>query len=228
EEMRRVGVDLVSGVINDTILGNWFVPTRADPTQAPEGMHTSFVWVDVPPNPRQWHGRRIQGWDAWPEIAEPLADEITDAYERYAPGFKDLILERFVMTPQDQERNNPSAVKGNWIGGSMTPEQIATNRPIPGLITNGASRTFIPGLHLSNSIHPGGTTWLCSGYLAAKEIAQDLGSFDPSWWKARAFDWYLANMAHIPVNRGVSSRWLGEGGSTAAKEGASTAAKDQE
>ena len=212
EEMRGVGADLISGVINDTILGNWFIPTRADPAQAPEGMATSFVWVDVPPNPRSWHGKRLPGWDAWPDIKEALADEVTDAYERYAPGFKDLVLERFIMTPPDQERNNPSAVKGNWIGGSMLPEQVFANRPVPGLVPEGsASRTFIPGLYLANSIHPGSTTWLCSGYLAAKEVAVDAGTFDPAWWKARAFDWYLQNMARIPTNRGVDPKWLSGG-----------------
>ena len=209
EELRRFGVNLISGVIDDTIAGNWFVPTRADPTQAPPSMHTSFVWLDVPPAPRKWHGKSIGGWEAWPEIADQLADEVTDAYELYAPGFKDLILERFVMTPPDQERNNPSAVRGNWIGGSMLPEQVFYNRPIPGLIQQGsASRTFIPNLYLSNSIHPGGTTWLTSGYLAAVEIAQDMGTFSTDLWKAQAFDWCLANMGSIPQNRGVAPRWL--------------------
>ena len=209
EELRRFGVNLVSGVIDDTIAGNWFVPTRADPTQAPPSMHTSFVWLDVPPAPRKWHGKSVGGWNAWPDIAEQLADEVTDAYELYAPGFKDLVLERFVMTPPDQERNNPSAVRGNWIGGSMQPEQVFYNRPVPGLIQEGsASRTFMPNLYLSNSIHPGGTTWLTSGYLAAVEIAQDMGTFSTDLWKAQAFDWCLANMGSIPLNRGVAPRWL--------------------
>ncbi len=209
DEMRRFGVDLTTGVISDATFANWYVPTRADPTQAPPGVHTFTLWMDVPPAPRRWQGKRLDGWQDWPRIAGRLADEMTDALERYAPGFKDLVLERFVMTPADQERNNPSAVRGNWFGGSMLSDQSFSCRPVPGLIQHGsASRTFIPNLYLSNSIHPGGMTWLASGYLAALEVAQDMGTFTDSVWKSQAFDWYLSNMKSIPLNRGVAPRWL--------------------
>ncbi|MBI4728073.1 MAG: NAD(P)/FAD-dependent oxidoreductase [Acidobacteria bacterium] len=205
DAMRRGAVELVSGVVGEEILGNWFVPTRADPSQAPAGHHTSFVWVDVPPAPRRWGGRRLNGWDEWHGIAGPIADAVTGAYERHAPGFRDLVLERFVMTPADQERNNPSAVRGNWIGGAITPDQFFLNRPVPGVLSGGASRTFVPGLYLSNSIHPGGTTWLASGYLAAREVAEDLGAARVG--SARAFDWYLGNQSRIPRDLGVGERW---------------------
>ena len=79
DDMRRHNINLVSGVIDDDIMGNWFVPTRADPTQAPEGCHTAFIWVDVPPNPRRWQGQKITGGiDAWPDLAEPFGDAATD------------------------------------------------------------------------------------------------------------------------------------------------------
>jgi phytoene dehydrogenase-like protein len=208
-EMRQFGVDLVTGVISDATFANWYVPTRADPSQAPSGIHTGTLWLDVPPAPRRWHGKRLNGWQDWPRIAEALADELTDGFEKYAPGFKDLVLERFVMTPADQERNNPSAVRGNWFGGSMLPEQSFSNRPVRGLIREGsASRTFVPNLYLSNSIHPGGMTWLASGYVAATEVAQDMGTFSSSVWKTQAFDWYLSNIRSVPLNRGVSTQWL--------------------
>jgi phytoene dehydrogenase-like protein len=207
DEMRSNLTRLVSGVIPDEPMGGWFLPTRADPTQAPPGCHTLLAWVSVPPSPRSWRGARLEGWQAWRGLAEPLADAVTDRFEQYAPGFKGLVLERYVNTPLDQELSNPSAVRGNMIGGSAIPEQYGHNRPLPGIITEGASRSFIPGLYLSNSIHPYGATHLASGCLAAGEVAADLGCRDAPWWNAQPFDWFLENLGRVPLNLGVDAKW---------------------
>jgi phytoene dehydrogenase-like protein len=130
-----------------------------------------------------------------------------DLYETYAPGFKDLVLERHVNTPRDQEQSNPSAVRGNMIGGSAIPEQSGQNRPLPGVVQNGASRSFVPGLYLSNSIHPFGATHLATGYLAACEMAEDLGCRDATWWTSNPYEWFFANLGRIPLNLGVDDRW---------------------
>lgn len=208
DEMRRYGAELVSGIVSEQIMGNWFVTTRADPTQAPSGCHTSFLWMDVPPCPRRWGDRKLDGWDSWPELAEPLADAITERYEQFAPGFSDLILERHVMTPRDQFHNNPSAVRGSMMGGSFVPEQHYLNRPLPGVIVDGAARTFLPGLYLSNSIHPGGASWLATGYLAACDVASDLGCRDVPWWTAEPFEWLFTHADDVTVNLGVSPKWM--------------------
>ena len=72
---------------------------------------------------------------------------------------------------------------------------------------NGASRSFIPGLYLSNSIHPFGATHLASGYIAASEIAEDLGCRNQTWWSSKPFEWFLANMGTLPMNAGVADKW---------------------
>jgi phytoene dehydrogenase-like protein len=208
DDMRRHNTNLVSGVIDDEVMGNWFMPTRADPTQAPPGCHTAFLWIDVPPHPRRWRGQKITGGiDAWPEISEALADAATDRIEGFAPGFKDRIVERFAMNPLDQLRNNPSSVTGNILGGSVVPDQFYMNRPVPGIIVDGASRSFLPGLYLSNSIHPMGASWLATGYLAAREVAEDQGCLDQPWWTHRPWDWFMDNMMDVPMNLGVSEKW---------------------
>jgi phytoene dehydrogenase-like protein len=212
DDMRRHNVNLISGVIDDEVMGNWFVPTRADPTQAPPGCHTAFLWVDVPPHPRRWQGRKITGGiDAWPEIAPALLDACTDRMEEFAPGFKDLVVEQFHMTPLDQLRNNPSSVTGSILGGSVTPDQFHMNRPVPGVITGGAARTFVPGLYLSQSIHPLGASWLATGYLAACDVAEDMGCRDQSWWTGVPWDWFMENMMSVPMNLGVSEKWMPSG-----------------
>lgn len=202
-EMETYARNLVNRTIHDKAIGNWFIPTLADPSQAPEGCHTSFVWFDVPPTPEKWKDETIKGFMDWRRIKERVADMITDTYEQYAPGFKNLILDRTIYSPLDMYRNNPSAVKGNWAGGSVIPEQFYENRPVPGVTVNGASRTFLPNLYLSNSIHPFGSSNLASGYIAACEVAADMGVRDQGWWNEKACMWLLANAARIPSNLGV-------------------------
>lgn len=207
DEMRSAFADLASGIIPDDIMGGWFIPTRADPSQAPSGCHTAYLWTSVPPCPRRWRGAALEGWDAWAGLAETLGDAVTERFEQYAPGFSDLVLERHVMTPAQQQMTNPSAVRANMIGGSAIPEQYGVNRPLAGILASGASRTTIGGLYLSNSIHPYGATHLASGYIAACEVAEDLGCRDVPWWRAKPLDWYLENLATIPLNMGVSPEW---------------------
>ncbi len=212
DEIRNGQGEAMTGVIPDKAMGGWFNTTRADPTQAPDGCHTVFAWMSVPPRPRRWRGRRLAGWDTWRQgLGEALADAMTDRYEEYAPGFKDLILERHVNTPMDQENSNPSAVRGNMIGGSAIPEQYGANRPLPGVVENGVSRSFMPGLYLSNSIHPYGATHLATGYLAAVEVAEDRGCRDKDWWAAQPFGWFLANVMRIPLNLGIDDKWKTSG-----------------
>ncbi len=203
QEMKNFNNDLINGIIHDNIIGNWFIPTLADPSQAPDGCHTSFVWIDVPPNPKSWKYGKLNGLKDWDTMKYQFADMITDTYEKYAPGFKKLIKDRIIYTPLDMQRNNPSAVLGNWVGGSVIPSQFLTNRPVPGILKNGGSRTFMKNLYLSNSIHPFGATWLASGYIAATEVAEDLNVRDQSWWNDKACTWYLENISRIPKNLGV-------------------------
>ncbi|MBW2695772.1 MAG: NAD(P)/FAD-dependent oxidoreductase [Deltaproteobacteria bacterium] len=208
DSIRTIQAEAATGVVPSQTMGGWFNFTRADPTQAPPGCHTASAWMSVPPRPRRWRSKRLKGWNAWRQgLGEALADEITDLYEEFAPGFKDLIIERHINTPMDQENSNPSAIRGNMIGGSAIPEQYGENRPLPGVVRNGVSRSFVPGLYLSNSIHPFGATHLASGCLAAVEVAEDLGCRDRDWWAAQPFDWFLANLPRIPQNLGVDARW---------------------
>ncbi len=211
--IRGAMTDCLAGKIPDEVMGGWFIPTRADPSQAPPGCHTMLAWVSVPPCPQTWHGRTLRGWDSWRELAAPLADAVTERFAQYVPGFRDLIVERHVNTPFDAELNNPSAVRGNMIGGSALPEQHASSRPLPGVITRGVSRSFVPGLYLSNSIHPFGATHLGSGYLTACEVAEDAGCREAPWWQAQPYLWFLENMGRIPMNLGVGGRGTGAAGS---------------
>ncbi len=202
--MRAIAEDIRKKRIHDEIIVNWYVPTLADPTQAPPGCHIVNTWLDVPPDPQFWGEERLDGFSAWDHMKNRLADRIDAAWEVYAPGFKKSIRERIVYSPLDQYRNNPSARLGTWAGGSMIPEQFYENRPVPGVLKGGGSRTFISDLYLANSIHVFGNTLLSSGYIAATEVAEDLGVRDQKWWQNKSFAWYLENALNVPVNLGVT------------------------
>lgn len=196
--------DLINRIIHDTPMANYFVPTWADPTQAPEGCHTAILWQDVPPRPKSWKNGPLNGFDCWDDIKEQMADELIDEFDKYAPGVKNSILERFVYTPLDIYRNNPTAILGNWFGGACIPEQFFMNRPLPGIRQkDSASRTFMKDLYISNSIHFGSGSFLQCGYVAALEVVKDMDAFDSNVFKAKSFEWILENINDMPTNLGV-------------------------
>jgi beta-carotene ketolase (CrtO type) len=203
EALLKFNQDLVSRVIHPEIRANWFIPTLTDPTQAPEGGHTAFVWLDAPPQPKSWKHGSLNGLPAWDDIKNKMADQVVETFEKYAPGFKKLIKDQIIYTPYDMQRNNPSAVLGNWLGGSVIPSQWYMNRPVRGVLEGGGSRTFVKNLYLSNSIHLFSYTGLSSGYIAAGEVAEDLGVREQEWWCDKALNWYLDNINNIPQNLGV-------------------------
>ncbi len=201
--MKKYARAIIDQEIYPEISANWYLPTLADPTQAPAGCHVTQAWIDMPGEPLKWKHGPLGGKNSFMDIKNVLADQITDAYESYAPGFKKQILNRYIYSPLEQERNNPSAIQGCWAGGSVIPEQFYDKRPVPGVCVGGGARTFLKNLYLSNSIHPFGITPLGSGYIAACEVAEDMGAREQGWWTSKATHWYLENAANIPLDLGV-------------------------
>ena len=69
-----------------------------DPTRAPLGMHTLWAYCHVPN-----------------ASTEDMTARIEAQIERFAPGFRDLILKRSVMGPREVETRN-----ANYIGGDIS------------------------------------------------------------------------------------------------------------
>jgi len=76
--------------------------------------------------------------------------------ERFAPGFRDLILARHVTTPADLERGNANYIGGDIGGGLMDPRQAFTRpswrwppykTPLEGVYICSASTPPGPGVH---------------------------------------------------------------------------------
>ena len=93
----------------------------ADPSRAPAGKHTAWAYTHGPRTGIDWAG----------ELA-PTVERIEAQVERFAPGFRELILARHVMGPAELERRDRNLVGGDVGGGSYRLQQVIF-RPAPGL-----------------------------------------------------------------------------------------------
>jgi phytoene dehydrogenase-like protein len=137
----------------------------ADPTRAPAGQHTAWAYT---------HGRPETDWA---QETERHVERVEAQIERFAPGFRDLVLARHVQSPTDLQRRNPNLVGGDVGTGSYTLDQ-AIFRPLPSLVPY---RTPVRGLFLgSAATFPGGAAHGVPGRAAARAALLE----------ARARRWY--------------------------------------
>lgn len=146
-------------------------PTLFDPSQAPVGKHTGFMWEKLP---YAVHGDP-QNWDA---LREEHGRSMLRLWADYAPNLNDVVLDSFTRSPLDTERSLPNMQFGDLLVGSFDNDQVGYHRPFAGA---GSYRTPVAGLYLcGGSTHPGGNiTGLC-GYNSARVIAADADI--PLWW----------------------------------------------
>ena len=122
--------------------------SRFDPTRAPAGRHTAWAYCHVP------HGSTQ---DAAPAIEAQI--------ERFAPGFRDLVLARHVTTPAQFAAYDENYVGGDIAGGSVAFPQLLF-RPTLKLAPYATSDPAI--FICSSSTPPGpGVHGMC-GHLAAR------------------------------------------------------------
>ncbi|XP_023062149.1 pyridine nucleotide-disulfide oxidoreductase domain-containing protein 2 isoform X7 [Piliocolobus tephrosceles] len=74
------------------------IPSALDPTLAPSGCHVVSLFTQYTPY-------TLAGGKAWDEQERnAYADRVFDCIEVYAPGFKDSVVGRDILTPPDLER----------------------------------------------------------------------------------------------------------------------------
>ena len=121
-------------------------PSLFDPTRAPGGQHTLWAYCHVP------NGSTVD-----------MTDAIERQIERFAPGFRDCILARSVLTPADLERHNANLVGGDINGGIQDLSQMFL-RPTVRMYS-----TAVKNLYLcSSSTPPGGGVHGMCGFHAAR------------------------------------------------------------
>jgi phytoene dehydrogenase-like protein len=124
--------------------------TLFDPSRAPEGRHTGWAYCHVP------NGSTFD-----------MTERIEAQVERFAPGFRDRVLARSVMSPTAMERHNPNYIGGDINGGVQDFGQLFT-RPVARL---NPYTTPVRGLYLcSSSTPPGGGVHGMCGYHAARAV----------------------------------------------------------
>jgi phytoene dehydrogenase-like protein len=102
-----------------------------------------------------------------------MADAVEAQVERFAPGFRALVLARNAWGPSELEAHNRNLVGGDLNGGLMDLRQLYT-RPLARLVPY---RTPRRGVYLRSSATPpgGGVHGLC-GFMAARFAIHDTRS----------------------------------------------------
>ena len=141
-------------------------PTVFDPSQAPPGGHTAFMWEKLP--------YRLQGDAAnWDRAREAHGRAMLELWQRHAPNLEGAVINSFTRSPLDVERSLPNMREGDLLIGAYANDQVGYHRPFPGA---GHYRAHLPGLYLcGSSSHPGGNITGLPGYNAAQVVLADLG-----------------------------------------------------
>jgi phytoene dehydrogenase-like protein len=127
-------------------------PSLFDSTRAPPGKHTLWGYCHVP------HGS-----------SQTMLDRIESQIERFAPGFRDIVLARHTMGPAGLEQRNANLVGGDINGGAADLSQLFLR---PSWRMYG---TPVKGLYLcSASTPPGGGVHGMCGYFAARRALSEM------------------------------------------------------
>lgn len=121
-------------------------PSLFDSSRAPAGQHTFWAYCHVPNG-----------------SSTDMVTRIEDQIERFAPGFRKLVLGRNVMSPALLEKHNANLVGGDISGGANTLTQMFA-RPTLHTYSTPARGVYI----CSASTPPGGGVHGMCGFNAAR------------------------------------------------------------
>ncbi|WP_179873344.1 phytoene desaturase family protein [Microcella indica] len=131
-------------------------PSVVDDSRAPAGHHVLWAYTHVP------SGSTVDQTEA-----------ITRQIERWAPGFRDVILASTSATAAQMQVENPNYIGGDIATGAATMRQLAA-RPV---LSPESWRTPVPGLYLcSSATAPGpGVHGLSGAYAARSALRHEFG-----------------------------------------------------
>jgi phytoene dehydrogenase-like protein len=127
-------------------------PSLFDDSRAPATKHTLWAYCHVP------HGSNFD-----------MTHRVEAQIERFAPGFRDLVIARSAMAPRDLEQHNANLVGGDINGGAAILRQLFF-RPTVRLY-----KTSLKGLYIcSASTPPGGGVHGMCGHFAALQALKEM------------------------------------------------------
>lgn len=125
-----------------------------DATRAPEGKHTAWAYCHVPNG-----------------STKDMSLVIENQIEKYAPGFKDLILSKHSLNAVEMHQYNPNYIGGDINGGVQDITQLFT-RPA---LRWSPYKTSAKGIYIcSSSTPPGGGVHGMCGFHAAEQAIKDI------------------------------------------------------
>jgi len=146
EEMRRSESMLRSDHPCDRPFCLLAQPSLFDDSRAPTGKHTAWVYCHVP------HG-----------YPGDMTETIENQIERFAPGFRDVVLAKSTLSPKGLQAMDGNLIGGDINGGALDFGQMLF-RPTRRLYESGVEGVYL----CSSSTPPGGGVHGMCGYHAAQ------------------------------------------------------------
>src|SRR5690606_16824023 len=123
-------------------------PSVLDPSRAPAGKHVLWAYIHVPAG-----------------STADATELVTAQVERFAPGFRDLVLATASSSAQQLSEYNPNYVGGDIYSGALNLRQLV-KRPV---VSSQPWRTPLDGVYLcSSATAPGPAVHGMNGWYAAK------------------------------------------------------------
>jgi phytoene dehydrogenase-like protein len=162
DDLSRFTAQVRSGSLPDhpyLVIGQ---QSLVDPTRAPPGRHTLWAYTRVP--------SVVEG--GWAAQAERLGDRIDARIEGLAPGFRNRILARRVVSPDQLQSMDANLVGGDLGGGSNAWHRQLLFRP---MFPYFRYKMPVEALYLCSSYaHPGAGVHGMCGYNAAERVVKEL------------------------------------------------------
>ncbi|MBW1900492.1 MAG: NAD(P)/FAD-dependent oxidoreductase [Deltaproteobacteria bacterium] len=163
EHLSRNWEQYQRGQVPDDPVSYCGIPSLMDPSLAPEGYYTCTIFSHYFPweTPKGKHK----------EMRDLMADRAIGQIAKYAPNFRDAIMDKTVLT-QTYFENTFNVTAGDFASGLLHPGQMWDKRPVQGWANY---RTPIESLFMCGSAcHPGPGVTCVPGYNGAREVLKEL------------------------------------------------------
>ncbi len=155
----KAGFDKVMrGELDDSPTIEWYIHTQVDPSlRDPQGNHNSAFFI-------QWVPYEIKG-SSWEAEETKYVSRMFDIAEEFCPGFRDLVVDTYVLTPKKIEQD--IGIRYGHI--HHVDNTFGFDRRMP-------YATGIDGLYsCSAGCHPAGSVIGAAGHNCAVRVMKDLG-----------------------------------------------------
>jgi phytoene dehydrogenase-like protein len=162
EHLSRCWEQYRCGQVPDDPVSYCAIPSLMDPSLAPEGYYTCTIFshyfpYDIPKGKHK-------------AFRDLMADRAIGQIAKYAPNFRDAIVDKVVLTQKYFEKTF-GITAGDFCHGLLDPGQMWGKRPVPGWADY---KTPIENLFLCGSAcHPGPGVTCIPGYNSANQVLEN-------------------------------------------------------